>query len=74
MDTHMLPVARLGDLPKNCHIAQFFGKHIDEAVANAEKSGLQCISYFEQKAYGKSRYRTILVEYKKEIGDGESNS
>jgi len=66
MDTPFSQVARLGDLPKNCFIAQFLGRHVDEAVENAVKSKLDIQAWFEQKPYGKSRFRTILVAYKNE--------
>lgn len=61
----MKQVSRLGEFPKGCLIAQFSGKSVDEAVSNAEHSGLNVISYFDQGVYGRSRCRTILVYYKK---------
>ena len=61
--------SRLGDMPKGCYVAQFSGRHIDEAIENANKSGMNLLGYYEQKPYGKSRFRTILVAYKKENED-----
>jgi hypothetical protein len=59
-------VGHLSEFPKGCLIAQFQGRDYEEAVESAEKSSLAVISYYEQKSYGKSKLKTILVSYKQE--------
>jgi len=56
----MTHVGRIADFPKNCHVAQFFGKTYEDAIANADKSG-EFVSYYSQIMCGKSK--SILVSY-----------
>ena len=62
----MYKIARLGRISINGQVVQFLGKTIEEAIENAEKSGMNLVSYFEQPAIGKSKFRAILCEIKGE--------
>lgn len=54
-------VSSLSQFPKECHIAQFFGRTYEEAIGAARLSGLPLSYYYEQK-HGKIR-KSILASY-----------
>ena len=60
--------------PEDAYIASFSGKNDAEAIQLAESEanrvGVSLISYYEQKAFGKS----ILVSYKKKEVENENIS
>lgn len=61
----MIQVNKITQFPEDSYIASFTGKNYDEAktLAHAwsQRTGATLISYYEQKAFGKS----ILVSYKR---------
>lgn len=63
----MIQVNSPSQFPEDVHIAYFSGKNYAEAIQLAESEanrvGVSLISYYEQKAFGKS----ILVSYKSNV-------
>ena len=63
----MIQVNSPSQFPEDAHIAYFSGKNYAEAIQEAEKEstrvGVGLVSYYEQKAFGKS----ILVSYKSNV-------
>lgn len=59
--TNKNKVERLADFPDEGYIAQFFGATFEDAVSAANKSGLNCNTYYCQIHKGKQV--SILVNY-----------
>ena len=62
----MRKVEHLSEFQKGARIVQFLGKTIDLALVEARMSKMELVSYFEQPAIGKSKFRIILCEIKGE--------
>ena len=69
----MIQVSNPNQFPEDSHIASFTGKNYEEAIKLAGewsgRTGATLISYFEQKAFGKS----ILVSYKRKEDEHEKS-
>lgn len=63
----MIQINSPSQFPEDAHIAYFSGKNYAEAIqlaeSEAKRVGVSLISYYEQKAHGKS----ILVSYKPNV-------
>jgi len=72
----MIQVSSPSHFPEDAHIAFFSGKNYAEAIQLAESEanrvGVSLISYYEQKAPGKSK--SILVSYKKKEEENENSN